>query len=257
MSNSPTALNNTATVEALGSIRIGRSVGRALPTKPPSLSSIAGAASPLAAFLLSNAAWGLVPAMLASTSVAIVAALARLQRGQGVGWLALAPLAYLIIRGAAGISTGSHQVFFGIGVAASMAIAAAVLASAFTRTPAAAYVIPMLMPGRLRTDTVNHPMYRRICAQVTAVWATAELAVAGWEAWHLQHADAVEFIGARSLIGWPVMAGLIFLCTFYARFRIEWFQGRPTRDSAPDHVHALRTPGHSTLAIGVGTRLGD
>ncbi len=60
------------------------------------------------------------------------------------------------------------------------------------------------------------------------MWASAELSVAGWEAWHLQHADAVEFVGARGLVGWPVMAMVVFVCAFYARFRIEWLQGPPS-----------------------------
>ena len=186
----------------------------------------------MAVFLLANAAWGLVAGMLASTAVAVLVTLARLRRGQQIGWLAPALLGYVLIRGAAGALTGSHQVFFGISVAASMTVAVVVLATAFTSTPLAAYLLPMLMRGRLRPDTAVTPTYRRISAHVTAVWAVAELAVASWEAWHLQHANAVEFVGARGLIGWPVMATVIFVCAFYARFRIEWLQG-PIRQPHP------------------------
>ena len=207
---------------------VGRSVASALPTRPPGPASLLGSAAPVAAFLLANAAWGLVAGMLASTAVAILAIWARRQRGQGTGWLGLALLGYLLLRGAAGALTGSHEVFFGLSVAASMTAAAAVLATAFTRTPLAAHVVPLLMGGRLRADTVADPTYRRICAHVTAVWAVAELIVSGWEAWHLQHTTAVEFVAARGLIGWPAMATIIFLCAFYARFRIEWMQG-PSR----------------------------
>ena len=207
---------------------VGPSVARALPTRAPSPASLLGSAAPVAAFLLTNAAWGLVPGMLASTAVAIMATWARRRRGQGIGWLGLALQGYLLLRGAAGALTGSHQVFFGISVAASMTVAAAVLATAFTRTPLAAYLLPVLMGGRLRAATVADPAYRRICAHVTAVWAVAELAVSGWEASHLHHATAVEFVAARGLVGWPAMASIIFVCAFYARFRIEWIQG-PSR----------------------------
>jgi hypothetical protein len=208
--------------------KVGPSVARALPTRPPSPASLLGSAAPVAAFLLANAAWGLVPGMLASTAVAITATWAQRRRGQGIGWLGLALLGYLLLRGAAGALTGSHQVFFGISVAASMTVAAAVLVTAFTRTPLAAHLLPLLMGGRLRAETVADPTYRRICAHVTAVWAVAELTVTGWEAWHLQHATAVEFVAARGLIGWPTMATIIFACAFYARFHIEWMQG-PSR----------------------------
>ena len=187
-----------------------------------------GSVAPVVMFLLANAAWGLIPGVLASTAAAVVATLARLGGGRGVGWLSLAVLGYVLIRGAAGALTGSHEVFFGISVAASMTVAAAVLSTAFTSKPLASYLLPMLMGGRLRPGTVAHPTYRRISAQVTAIWAASEMAVSGGEAWHLLHASAVEFVATRALIGWPTMATVIFVCAFYARFRIEWLQGPST-----------------------------
>ncbi len=187
-----------------------------------------GSLAPVVVFLLANAAWGLIPGILASTAAAVVAALARLRGGQGIGWLSLALLGYVLVRGAAGALTGSHHVFFGISVAASMTVAAVVLATSFTSTPLASHLLPILMGGRLRPGTVAHPTYRRISAQVTAIWAASEMAVSGGEAWHLQHADAVGFVATRALIGWPTMATVIFICAFYARFRIEWLQGPPT-----------------------------
>ena len=204
-----------------------------LPTRPPTPANAALSVAPIAVFLLANAAWGLVPGMLTSTAAAALVTLGRLRRGEQIGWLALALLGYVLIRGAAGALTGSHQVFFGISVAASMAVAVAVLTTAFSSRPVAAYLLPMLMRGRLRPRTAATPTYRRVSAHVTAVWAIAELALASWEAWHLQHANAVEFAAARGLIGWPVMATIIFVCAFYARFRIEWLQG-PT----PSHTRA-------------------
>ena len=220
----------------------GQGFGGLLPSRPPSLSSIAGALAPTVAFLLAHAAWGVVAGIVVSTAAAVASVLWRQHRGGGVGWLSLALLAYVVARGTAGALTGSHQVFFGIGVLATTVVAAAVLASAFTATPAAGYLVPALMGRWLLPATVRHPVYRRVCAHVTAVWATAELAVTGWEAWHLQHAAAVEFIGARAMIGWPAMAGVVFACAFYARFRIEWHQG-PRRgiddaDGAPPRVWA-------------------
>ena len=216
---------------------LGESVGRALPTTPPSMLTLLGMVAPVGAFLLANAVWGLVPGMAAATATAVTASLLRLHRGQGIGWLSLALLGYVIARGAAGALTGSHQVFFGISVAASIAVAAGVLGTAFTRTPIAAHLLPALMRGRLLPETVRHPTYRRIASQITAVWAVAELNVAIWEAWHLSHADAVEFVTARGLIGWPVMAGIVFACCFYARFRIEWIQATATAAMAQRERH--------------------
>lgn len=208
---------------------VGPSVARALPTRPPTPANLLGSVAPVAVFLLANAAWGLVAGMLASTAAALLATLTRLRRGQQIGWMALALLGYVVIRGAAGAVTGSQQVFFGISVAASMTVGLAVLATAFTRTPLAAYLLPILMRGRLWPTTTASPAYRRVSAHVTAVWAVAELTVSGWEAWHLQHATAVEFVAARGLVGWPAMATVVFVCAFYARFRIEWLQGPSSR----------------------------
>ncbi len=205
------------------------SIAHVLPTRLPTLADVVGSVAPVGVFLLANAVWGLVAGMLASTAVAATATVARRRRGGGIGWLGLALLGYVLIRGAAGALTGSEQVFFGISVAASMAVAIGVLASAFTTTPVATYLLPVLMAGRLRPETAADPAYRRISAHVTAAWAIAELSVSGWEAWHLQHAGAVDFIAARGLLGWPVMAAVIFLCAFYARFRIEWLQGPAPR----------------------------
>ena len=207
---------------------LGLTDARFRPMRPPSLTSIVGSVAPVGVFLVADAAWGLVPGVLASTAAAVVASLARLRGGLGVGWPSLALLGYVLIRGAAGALTGSHQVFFGISVAASMTVATAVLATAFTSRPLASYVLPILMGGRLRSDTLAHPTYRRISAQVTAIWAASEMAVSGGEAWHLQHAGAVEFVATRALLGWPTMATVIFVCAFYARFRIEWLQGPST-----------------------------
>lgn len=230
MTSTPIAAQSPAHAGLRGTPRpVAESIGRVLPTRPPGLLTMVGMVAPLAAFLLADATWGLVPGIVVSTTTAVVAGLVRMRRGSGVGWLSLALLGYLIARGAAGALTGSHQVFFGISVAASVAVAAAVLVTAFTRVPLAVYALPTLMRGRLRQDTVAHPTYRRISAHVTAVWAIAELAVSGWEAWHLQHADAIEFVGARALIGWPTMAAVVFACAFYARFRIEWLQAHPAR----------------------------
>lgn len=207
---------------------LGPTAAHVLPTRPPSLASMVGSVAPVVVFLLANAAWGLIPAMLASTAAAVVAALVRLRGGRGVGWLSLVLLGYVLIRGAAGALTGSHEVFFGISVAASVTVAAAVLATAFTSSPLASHLLPILVGRRLRPDTVAHPTYRRISAQVTAIWAASEMVVSGGEAWHLQHAGAVEFVATRALLGWPTMATVIFLCAFYARFRIEWLQGPTT-----------------------------
>jgi hypothetical protein len=77
--------------------------------------------------------------------------------------------------------------------------------------------------------TPDHPIYRRVAAQVTVVWALAELSVTAWEAWHLTVSSASEFVVTRTVIAWPVMAVLIFFLIAYVRLRLdrhEWHLAR-------------------------------
>ena len=88
-----------------------------------------------------------------------------------------------------------------------------------TGTPAASYFIPLFK--RYRYLTPDHPLYRRISAQLTVAWVLMELAISGWEAWYLTQVTATEFVVLRHLIGWPIMAAWIFLLVFYLRFRLD------------------------------------
>ncbi len=80
-------------------------------------------------------------------------------------------------------------------------------------------LLPLLV--RFRYVTEDHPVYRRVAAQITFLWAVAELSITGWEAWHLTRSTGSEFVVGRAVVAWPIMAGVIFFLLFYARFRLE------------------------------------
>jgi hypothetical protein len=82
---------------------------------------------------------------------------------------------------------------------------------------------------RYRHLTPQHDIYRRVAAQITLLWAVAELAVTAWELWHLSQASAAEFVVARSIVGWPVMFVIIFFLIFYVRFRLDRYEYHLTR----------------------------
>ena len=174
---------------------------------------------PSAAFLAVNHFFGLVPAMLAATLLSAAFIVIRRSRGQAIGWLLPISLGYVVIRGIAGVLTGSENVFFGFGIATSALIALVVAASAFTRHPVAGYLLPLVVP--YRHLSLDHRVYRRVAAQITVVWAIAELALTSWEAWHLSNVSGSEFLIDRTLIGWPVMGVVIFFLIFYVRFRLD------------------------------------
>ena len=169
-----------------------------------------------------NYGFGLTEAMIAATLTSAVVIALRWRKGRRIGILLPASLAYVVIRGTAGVLTGSEDVYFGLGVALSAATAVAIGATAFTRSPAASYLIPLVVT--YRQQTVDHPLYMRVAAQLTVAWALMELAITGWEAWLLTRVTATEFIFLRTFVGWPVMAIWIFFLVFYLRLRLDPLQ---------------------------------
>jgi hypothetical protein len=139
----------------------------------------------------------------------------------------------VILKAVAGVVTESQVVYFGAGLALTALLAVAVGATAFTKRPVASYLMPLVTPYRHLTS--DHPVYRRVAAQVTVVWALAELAITSWEAWHLTVSSAAEFVGTRSVVAWPVMGVVIFFLIFYVRFRLDrheyWLSRGPSRES--------------------------
>jgi hypothetical protein len=178
--------------------------------------------SPTIAFLVVNYGFGLTEAIIAALLTSALVIGFRWQKGRRIGILLPASLAYVTIRGLAGVLTGSEDVYFGLGVALSVATALAIGATAFTHTPAASYLIPLVVT--YRQQTVDHPLHMRVAAQLTVAWALMELAISSWEAWHLTRVTAAEFILLRTFVGWPVMAIWIFFLVFYLRLRLDPLQ---------------------------------
>jgi hypothetical protein len=162
---------------------------------------------------------GLAPAITAAalTSAALIAI--RRRQHARLGILLPASLAYVLLRAAVGILTDSDAVYFGVSLATSAAVAVAVAATAFTRTPAAALLMPAVV--RYPQHTVDHPLYRRVAAHKTLAWAAAELAITAWEITHLAEMAAPQFVLVRTFAGSPIMAAWIFVLVFYIRLRLD------------------------------------
>ena len=194
-----------------------------MPNPPaPTKSRVLISLSPTIAFLVVNYGLGLTQAMIAASLTSALVIGFRWRKGRRIGILLPASLVYVAIRGLAGALTGSEDVYFGLGVALSAAAALAIGATAFTQTPAASYFVPLVVT--YRQQTVDHPLYMRVAAQLTVAWALMELAISGWEAWHLTRVSATEFIFLRTFVGWPVMAIWIFFLVFYLRLRLDPLQ---------------------------------
>lgn len=187
----------------------------------PSLTSALRSMLPTGVFLVFDGWLGLAAGMIAA-SIATVLLLVFRRRGTGIGILLPISLGFVVVKAVAGVVTESPVVYFGAGVALSALIAIAIGATAFTKRPAASYVIPLVTPYRHLSP--DHPVYRRVSAQITAVVALAELGVTTWEAWHLTVSTASEFVVTRTLMAWPVMGIVIFLVIFYVRFRLDRYE---------------------------------
>jgi hypothetical protein len=199
----------------------------------PGLAAALTSLAPTGIFLVFDARLGLVAAMIAASIATLVLLVLRRRRGAGLGILLPVSLAFVVVKAIAGVVTESQVVYFGAGVALSALVAVAVGATAFTKRPAASYAIPLVTPYRHLSP--DHPVYRRVSAQVTAVVALAELGITAWEGWHLTVSSASEFVVTRTLMAWPVMGIVVFLVIFYVRFRLDRYEyALRSRPASPD-----------------------
>lgn len=188
----------------------------------PSLTSTLRSMLPTGVFLVFDGWFGLAAGMIAASITTVVLLVLRRSGSAGIGILLPISLGFVVVKAVAGVVTESPEVYFGAGIALSALVAVAVGATAFTKRPAASYAIPLVTPYRHLSP--DHPVYRRVSAQVTAVVALAELGMTTWEAWHLTVSTASEFLATRTLMAWPVMGVVIFLVIFYVRFRLDRYE---------------------------------
>lgn len=185
----------------------------------PTAAKLATALLPSAAFLAADHVAGLTAGIAAASVTSAALVITRRRSGRRLGVVLPVSLAYVVLRAVAGVITDSPQLFFGLSLGLSALTALAVAATALTARPAAVHMIPAVVGYADRT--VAHPLYRRVAAQLTVAWAAAELAVTGWEATHLAHATASQFVVTRTFVGWPLMAAWICALIFYLRFRLD------------------------------------
>jgi hypothetical protein len=186
---------------------------------PPTRTGILAALLPSVLFLVGHHLGGLVPAIAAASVTSVALIVVRRRQNSTLGVLLPASLAYVLVRAAAGLLTNSDDVYFGVSLATSAVVALVVAATAFTRTPAAARLIPLVV--RYPQATVAHPLYRRVAAHATLAWVVTELAMTAWETTHLADMAAPQFMLLRTFGAAPVMAVLIPVVIFYIRLRLD------------------------------------
>ena len=195
---------------------------------PPTRTGILAALLPSVLFLVGHHWGGLVPAIAAASVTSVALIIVRRRQNRTLGVLLPASLAYVLVRAAAGLLTNSDDVYFGVSLATSAAVALVVAATAFTRTPAAGRLIPLVV--RYPQPIVQHPLYRRVAAHATLAWAATELAMTAWETTHLADMAAPQFMLLRTFGGAPIMAVLIPVVIFYIRLRLDPLAHRQRMD---------------------------
>lgn len=188
----------------------------------PNLTSALRSLLPTGVFLVFDGWFGLAAGMIAASITTVAFLVLRRRSNAGIGSLLPISLGFVVVKAIAGVVTESPLVYFGAGVALSALAAIAIGATAFTKRPAASYALPLVTPYRHLSP--DHPVYRRVSAQVTAVVAVAELGLTTWEAWHLTVSTASEFLATRTLMAWPAMGVVIFFVIFYVRFRLDRYE---------------------------------
>lgn len=215
---------------------------------PPVAGGVVASFAPGMAYLAVHPMFGSVGGMLVASLVAIGLVIARARRGQAVGTLVPATLAYLALRTAAGLLTGSETIYFGFGLALSATTALVVAATAWTATPAASHLIPPVV--RYQFVGPQDAIHRRVAAQVTVAWSVAELAMTAIELRHLLRATGSEFVLARTTVALPAMAGVVFLLVFYVRARLDPVEHR----RAHQHDRGRSLPPASSRRISASRR---
>ena len=200
------------------------SVEPAEPVAPPTLASVLrqfgrrmliDALVPVALFLSINAAAGLPWAMAGASAWSAGLVIHRRRAGKAAGALVWFSLGYVLVRGAAGIITGSDAVYFGPGIANNFVIAGVFGASVLVRRPIIGMVAPLFYP--FPDEVRRHPAYRRVFSRLTLAWAAFQLFTGVGQIVLLATTTTNTYLLVRSLVVWPLGIGLFVYSLRYPR----------------------------------------
>ncbi len=171
--------------------------------------------TPVLLFLAFNNVAGLVPAMAAASAWSVALVLARWRGGRAVGPLVWFSLAYALIRGTAGIVSGSDTVYFGPAVATNFAIAFVFSVSVLIRRPLVGHIARIFYP--FPDDVRRHDAYRRVFGRLTLAWAASLTFSAALQVLLLGRASTNTYVVVSSLAGWALSLALFWWSLRYPR----------------------------------------
>ena len=191
---------------------------------PPTLASVSArfgrqftvdALAPLVLFLVINTTAGLVWAMAVTTVWSGGVALLRRRAGKAAGPLVWLSLGFVVLRGVAGIWSGSDAVYFGPGIANNFIIAVVFVGSVLLRRPVVGAIAPIFyaFPDALR----HHAAYRRVFSRITLAWAALQVGTGVLQIVLLATTTTNTYLLVRSLVSWPLTAALFVWSLRYPR----------------------------------------
>lgn len=195
------------------------------PDAPSSSGFSLYSAAPVLVFLAVNRAAGLRWAVAAATAASLAVAIDRRRRGLPLGRFMPIITAAVILRGLAGVVTGSETVYFGLGIATKYAAGAVLLVSVALGAPLAARVAPFLM--RIPPEMANHGLFRSAMSIVTAIAGLYYLVSASFDVWLFRRSSVEGFVFVRFIANWPLSAAALLSIFAVLHLRLQRIPGAP------------------------------
>lgn len=192
------------------------------------------AAIPVLLFVILNSKFGLVWAIAAVTVWSMGVFTYKRVSGRGVGVLLPIVLVIIVLRGAIGILTRSHEVYFAPGIVNLLVLSMLFFGSVAFRHPLAGLVARTLYP--FPKEMRRHPTFKKVFSRLTLAWGTYLLFQAGLQIFLLATVSPNAYLIGRTLIGYPIALILLVVSIYYPRtaFRAEPAFARWTAEPETD-----------------------
>jgi hypothetical protein len=170
---------------------------------------------PVVLFLVVNGVAGLAWAVAASSAWAVSLIVARRRAGTAAGPMVWFSLGYALIRGAAGIVTGSGAVYFGPGAAGNLLGGLAFVGSVLVGRPIVGSIATIFY--RFPDEVRRGRAHRRVFSHLTLAWAALLIFTGVLQIALLVATTANAYLIVRSLVTWPLILGLFVISLRYPR----------------------------------------
>jgi hypothetical protein len=177
----------------------------------------------VAAFLIGNRLGGLGLAIALVTAWSLFAIVRRYVNGVGIGKLLPITTAYLLLRGAIGLATGSKAVYFGMSIATKAGIGLVLLGSVVIGKALITRYAPVVIP--FPPHVLAHPIYHRTGRNLTIIAGLYEVGSAIWDVWLYNRTSTDGFVLIRLGVSWVSGFVAIFGGIVYADLRLKKIPG--------------------------------